>query len=201
MDTFAAIEARRAVKHYDPDHKMGCEETARLLSGVILSPTSFNIQNWRFVVVTDPELKKQIRAVSWDQAQVTDASLLVILCADLKSWEKEPVRYWRNAPPEVQNFVVPAIDAYYRGRDQVQRDEAMRSCGIAAQTLMLAAKAMGYDSCPMVGFDFDAVGKLINLPEDHVIAMFVAVGKAIAPARERGGQLALEEVVVNNRFD
>ena len=52
---------------------------------------------------------------------------------------------------------MPAIDQYYRGKDQVQRDEAMRSCGIAAQTLMLAAKSMGYDSCPMDGFDFDEV--------------------------------------------
>ena len=79
-------------------------------------------------------------------------------------------------------------------------DEVMRSCGIAAQTLMLAAKSMGYDSCPMVGFDFDAVGRLINLPEDHVIAMMLAIGKATAPANPRGGQLPVEEVVVRNRF-
>jgi len=65
---------------------------------------------------------------------------------------------------------------------------------------MLAAKAMGYDSCPMVGFDFDAVGKLVNLPEDHVIALMVSVGKAVEPARPRGGQLPLDEVVVTDRF-
>ena len=76
----------------------------------------------------------------------------------------------------------------------------MRSCGIAAQTLMLAAKEMGYDSCPMDGFDFDAVGKLINLPDDHAIAMFVAVGKALQPAYPRSGPLAVAEVVVQDRF-
>jgi len=164
MDTLKAIESRRAVKHYDPKHEMTQEETDRLLSLVILSPTAFNIQNWRFVVVRDAELRKQIRAVAWDQAQVTDASLLVVLCADLKTWAKSPERYWRGAPKPVQDFLVPAIGKYYEGREQVQRDEAMRSCGIAAQTLMLAAKALGYDSCPMDGFDFDAVGKLIRLP-------------------------------------
>ncbi len=200
MNTFDAVEARRAVKHFDPDHRFTPEEEHRLFSSVLLSPTSFNIQNWRFVVLRDPELRRQVRAVAWDQAQVTDASLLVVLCADLKSWEKDPARYWRTAPLEVRDYLVPAIDNYYRGRDQVQRDEAMRSCGIAAQTLMLAAKSMGYDSCPMVGFDFDAVAKLINLPADHVVAMFVAVGKATAPARERGGQLPLAEVVIENRF-
>lgn len=200
MNTFDAIEARRAVKHFDPEHRITPEEEKKLFEAVLLSPTSFNIQNWRFVVVRDPELLAQVRAVSWNQAQVTDASLLVVLCADLNSWEKSPERYWRTAPQEFRDFIVPAIDGYYRGREGVQRDEAMRSCGIAAQTLMLAAKALGYDSCPMVGFDFDAVAKLVNLPADHVIALMVAVGKAVEPARPRGGQLALDEVVLTDRF-
>jgi len=200
LDTLEAIRQRRAVKHYDPEHEMRDEEIGQLLSLALLSPTAFNIQNWRFVLLRDPELRKQVRAAAWDQSQVTDASLLVVLCADLKAWDKDPARYWRNAPPPVQEFILPAIEQYYRGRDQVQRDEAMRSCGIAAQTLMLAAKSMGYDSCPMDGFDFDAVAKLINLPEDHVIAMFVAIGQGTQEAWPRPGQLPVEEVVITDRF-
>jgi nitroreductase len=179
---------------------MSDEEVTKLLSLAVLAPTAFNIQNWRFVVVRDPALRQELRKAAWDQAQVTDASLLIVLCADLKAWARNPARYWQNAPKAVQDFLVPAIGQYYDGRDHVQRDEAMRSCGIAAQTLMLAAKAMGYDSCPMDGFDFDAVGKLIRLPPDHVIAMFVAIGKGTKPAWPRGGQLPLGEVVVENRF-
>jgi nitroreductase len=200
VNTFDAIIQRRSVKYYDTNHRMSEEEIERLLSLAVLSPTAFNLQNWRFVVVSDVELRRQIRAASWDQAQVTDASLLIILCADLKSWEKDPKRYWRDAPAEVIDFMIPAIDNYYRGRDQVQRDEAMRSCGIVAQTLMLSAKSMGYDSCPMDGFDFDAVGKLINLPEDHVISMFVTIGKGTKEARPRAGQLPINEVVIQNKF-
>ena len=200
MKTVDAIRSRRAVKHYDANHDMTEEEVNELLSLAILSPTAFNIQNWRFVVVTDPALRKQIREVAWDQAQVTDTSLFIVLCADLKSWEKQPDRYWVNAPQEVQEFMIPAIDDYYRGKDQVQRDEAMRSCGIVAQTLMLAAKSMGYDSCPMDGFDFDKVADLIKLPEDHVIAMFVAIGKGTKEAWPRPGQLGLDEVVIKNSF-
>ncbi|EDN70710.1 nitroreductase family protein [Beggiatoa sp. PS] len=200
METITAIETRRAVKHYDPEHRMTEAETKQLMSLAMLSPTAFNIQNWRFVLVWDLELRKKIRAVAWDQAQVTDASLLIVLCADLKAWEKQPARYWCKAPQAVQDFIVPAIEQYYQGRESVQRDEAMRSCGIAAQTVMLAAKSMGYDSCPMDGFDFDAVGQLINLPEDHVIAMFVVIGKAIKESWPRGGQLSMEEVVITDHF-
>ena len=199
MKTEEAIIARRSVKHYDPDHQMTDDEINKLLSLAILSPTAFNIQNWRFVIVSDPELRKQIRKVAWDQSQVTDTSLFIVLCADLKSWE-QPGRYWTDAPREVQDFMIPAIDDYYRGKDQVQRDEAMRSCGIAAQTLMLAAKSMGYDSCPMDGFDFGKVAELIKLPDDHVIAMFVAIGKGIKEAWPRPGQLTLDEVVIKNSF-
>ena len=200
MRTIDAIRARRAVKHFDAGHDMGEAQVNELLSLAVLSPTAFNIQNWRFVVVTDPALRQQIRAEAWDQAQVTDASLFIVLCADLKSWEKQPARYWANANEQVQAFMLPAIDAYYRGKDRVQRDEAMRSCGIVAQTLMLAAKSMGYDSCPMDGFDFDKVAELIHLPDDHVIAMFVAIGKGTKEAWPRPGQLALDEVVIKNSF-
>ena len=200
MDTFQAIEQRRSVKRYDPEHEMSSEEVQRLLSLTMLSPTAFNIQHWRLVVVEDKELRQQIREVSWNQAQVTDASLLVVLCADKKAWAREPSRYWKDAPEPIRNFLVPAIGQYYDGREMEERDECMRTCGIAAQTLMLAAKAMGYDSCPMDGFDFEAVAKMIHLPDDHLISMFVVVGKALEPAFARGGQLSYDEVVLKDRF-
>ncbi len=200
METKDAIKSRRSVKHYDPEHKITDKELNELLSLTALSPTAFNIQNWRFIVVKKPELRKKIRKAAWDQAQVTDSSVLIILCADLKAWEKSPIRYWEKAPKEVQDFILPAIDGYYRDKEQTQRDEAMRSCGIAAQTLMLSAKSMGYDSCPMDGFDFSAVAKLINLPEDHIIAMFIVIGKAKIEAAPRAGQLPLDNIVIENSF-
>ena len=200
MKTKDAITLRRSVKHFDANHQITIQETTELLSLAALSPTAFNIQHWRFVVVKNSELRKKIRSAAWDQAQITDCSLLLILCADLKAWDKSPQRYWKNAPEDVQSFILPAIDNYYRDKEQVQRDEAMRSCGIAAQTLMLSAKSMGYDSCAMDGFDFPAVAKLINLPEDHVISMFITIGKAVAEASPRAGQLPLDEIMIENNF-
>lgn len=200
MQTIEAIKTRRAVKEFDATHTMSEAEEKELLALAMLAPTAFNIQNWRFVVVKDKALREQIKEAAGGQAQVSDASLLIVMCADLKSWDKEPTRYWANADEAVQGFMLPAIDGYYRDKDQVQRDEAMRSSGIAAQTLMLAAKSMGYDSCPMDGFDFDRVGELIQLPDDHVIAMFVTIGKATKDAWPRAGQLAMDEIVINDRF-
>ena len=201
MDTFDAIKERRSVKHYDPNHKLSDEEIEQLMSLAVLSPTSFNMQNWRFILVKDTETRKKIRSASWDQAQVTDSSLLVVICADLKSWKKDPGQYWKDAPKEARDFLVPAMGMFYEGKEQLQRDEAMRSGGIASQTIMLAAKAMGYDSNPMIGFDPEKVAELINLPEDHVITMMVVIGKQVKPAMPRGGQLSLDKVVFTDRFD
>ncbi len=200
MNTFDAIKKRRSVKHYDVNHELTDDEISRLMSLAVLSPTSFNMQNWRFVLVKDPEIRKQIRTAAWDQAQVTDSSALIVVGADLKSWKNNPAQYWVNAPKEAQDFLVSAMGPFYEGKDQLQRDEAMRSCGIAAQTIMLAAKSMGYDSNPMIGFDSDKVAEIIKLPENHVISMLIAIGKQTQPAMPRGGQLPLNKVVFTDKF-
>jgi nitroreductase len=169
MDTLQAIRERRAVKHYDPAFEMPEEDKNKILDCAQQAPTSFNIQNWRFVLIENPEMKQKVREAAWDQVHVTDASMTFVMCADLKSWDKDPARYWKDAPEEARNILVPMIKPFYEGKETLQRDEAMRSIGIAAQTIMLAAKSLGYDSCPMIGFDADKVAEIINLPEDHVV--------------------------------
>ena len=201
MDTFEAIYQRRAVKGFDPEHRLTSDEEKKLLEAAIQAPTSFNIQHWRFVVLRDPELRLKVRKeLGNDQAQMTDASLLVLMTADVQAWRKQPERYWLNAPPEVAKMLVDWMGPFHEGRDWLQRDEAQRSIGMAMQTLMLAAKSMGYDSCPMIGFDIDKVAELIHLPDDHVMGPMVAIGKGTKQPWPKPGQLPLDELVVENRF-
>ena len=199
METITAIKERRSVKHYDPTHEMREAEINALLELALLSPTSFNMQHWRFVVVTDTEKLAAIQAAAWNQAQVTEASITILLCAKLNAHE-DAGRYWVHAPQSVQDILVPMISPFYQNNAQLRRDEAMRSIGIAAQTLMLTAKSMGYDSCPMIGFDPEKVAEIIDLPENHVIGMMLTVGKALKDANVRSGQLPYDEVVFRNGF-
>ena len=200
MNVKEAIVSRRSVKHYDPEHQMTDAEVRELMEHAILSPTAFNIQHWRFVHVKNKDIRQQIREASWNQSQVTDASTLLVLCADLNAWEKEPQRYWRNAPQQVQDMMLPTIENFYTNHHQGQRDESIRSAGMAAMNIMLMAKEMGYDSCPMDGFDFDKVARLINLPHDHIIVMMITIGKKLQDARPRSGQLPLEDVFFTDQF-
>jgi len=202
MDTLDAIYARRSIKQFDPEHRLTADEETKLLEAAIQAPTSFNIQHWRFVLLQDPELRATIRKEHGnDQAQMTDASLLVLMTADRDAWKKSPERYWQNAPKEVADLLVGWMGPFHEGREWLQRDEAQRSIGMAMQTLMLAAKAMGYDSCPMIGFDIEKVSELVGLPEDHVMGPMVAIGKGTKDAWPKPGQLALDEVVVTDRFE
>ncbi|MEO1618791.1 MAG: nitroreductase family protein [Planctomycetota bacterium] len=201
MQVKDAIFTRRAIKHFDADHQMTAEEEKELLETTLQAPTSFNIQHWRFVILRDPELRAKIRKdFGNDQSQMTDASLLVLFTADMKAWEKEPSRYWTNAPQEVADLLVGWMGPFHEGREWLQRDEAQRSIGMAMQTMMLAAQGMGYQSCPMIGFDIDEVAKLVQLPDDHVMGPMVAIGKGTKEAWPKPGQLPIDEVVFENGF-
>jgi nitroreductase len=200
MNTRETIEARRSVKHYDPDHVMPEEDLAELIRLTKLAPSSFNMQNYRILVVRDPEIRQQIRAAAWDQAHVTDASVLFILCADLTAHQENPSTYWAHAPQEVQDILGPMIQPFYEGKDTLIRDEAIRSSALAGMTLMLAAKDMGYDSCPMIGFDGEKVAELINLPPHYALSFMIPVGKQAQPGWERGDRLPDDRVVAYDKF-
>jgi nitroreductase len=172
----------------------------KLMEAVLKTPTSFNIQNYRFVVIRDKQVQQALKEASWNQAQVLDASMVVLLCADLKAPVDNPKRYWYQAPTEVAEALSGMTLQFYDGKEDLQHDEALRSIGMAAQTLMLAAKAMGYDTCPMIGFQPETVEKIIKLPKDYLLGMMIVVGKGTQPARERSGPLDYNELVFENSF-
>ncbi len=201
MNAIEAIYKRRSIKLFDKDHQMSKDEENTLLEAMIQAPTSFNIQHWRFVILRDPKLRHRIRTeLGNDQSQMTDASLLILFTADTKAWQKDPQRYWNNAPDDIAELLVNWMGPFHDGREWLQKDEAQRSIGMAMQTLMIAAQDLGYDSCPMIGFDIEKVSEIINLPDDYVMGPMVAVGKGIKDPWPKPGQLSLNELVIENGF-
>jgi nitroreductase len=200
MKTIEAIQKRRSIRHYDPTFKISDKEIKELIELAILSPSSYNIQHWKFVVINDLKLRNEIKDAAYGQAQVTDASSLILVVTDIKAWEKNMIDKWKNVPKEIGDFMATSAHQFYLNREQLQRDEAIRSASFATQTLVLAATAKGYESGVMIGFDFDKVSELINLPENFVISNFVVIGKGIQDAHPRGGQISTENVIIENRF-
>jgi len=192
--------ARRATKRFDAAHPISDETLGAILHAARTAPTAFNIQNWRFLVVRDPAVRAAIRAVAWNQPQIEECSALIILCADMHAYAKDPGRYWKDAPEAMREKYVSMITQYYENDPAMQRDEAFRSVGMAAFALMMAAAAYGYDTCPMDGFDFEQVAEIIRLPKDHALVMFIAVGKGAGELPPHGGRIPDTDVIAYDRF-
>lgn len=201
MNTIEAIYKRRAVKAFDAEYRLTAEEEHTLLEATIQAPTSFNAQHWRMLIFRDPALRARLRKeFGKDQSQITDASLLILFTADVRAWANSPERYWVNAPDDIADLLVNWMGPFHEGREWLQRDEAQRSIGMAMQTLMLAAQDMGYQSCPMIGYEIEQVAELIKLPKDYVMGPMVAIGKGIKEPWPKPGQLPLDELVVEDSF-
>jgi nitroreductase len=199
MNVTEAIRARRSVKQFDPEHCLTEDELRHLFSYTLLAPTSFNMQNWHFVVVTDKEVQTEICAAGWNQCQLRDASATVVLVGHHRGYLNLD-RTLRKAPDKVKVMFRGMIPGLYDKNERLQRDESIRSISLAAQNMMLVAKDMGYDSCPMIGFDTRKVDKIVGLPEGYETLMIVTVGKALRPAQARMGLLNFEEVISIDHF-
>lgn len=200
MEFSEIVKGRQSVKRFDPDHQISETVLREIFDDVLLSPSSFNLQHWRFVAVTDSELKKQICAASWNQMQVQECSVCIVIVGKLDAHQRA-AETLKNEPEQVRNIFLPMIEQFYNGKDQLIRDEAIRSGSLAAMTLMYAAKNKGYDSCPMIGFDPVKVGQIIGLSESDLPVMMVPIGKAVGEIRARSTRLPFEKCVFFNHME
>lgn len=195
------IQNRKATRAYDSSFKLDSKTVEELIKLGQSAPSSFNIQHCKFVVIKDANLRQKIRTVAMNQAQITDASLLIVVCAKLDAWKDSITQKWAHTNDQVQGFVHQSIDGFYQNNTEMQRDEAIRSCGMASQNLLLAAEGMGLQSGPMVGFDFEKVAELIQLPENHIISNFVVIGRGIEANSPKSSRLPLSEILIENTFE
>lgn len=198
---FELVKDRRSTIAFDDNHVMPDADLEKLITAAHFTPTAYNIQNYRFVVKTDKKSRHDEAFIEacWGQVKAATSSALIILCADKDAW-KRPKQYWQSADEETQDKMAGMIKDYYEGKERVQLDEAHRSCGMAGMSIMLAAEGLGYNSCPMDGFDYDKVGELINLPDDHVISFMIAIGKKTKEPFPRPTLLDRDDILIREKF-
>jgi len=199
LELLDALRSRRSIRKFDPQHRLSEVELRHLIGHAQLAPTSFNMQNWHFVAVADPAVKERLWEAAWLQAPVRDASLVVVIAGDFGA-QRRTGRTLRHAPPETRTRMAKLILDLYEGNEQLLRDEGCRSAGLAGMALMLVAKDMGLDSCPMIGFDPAKVAGILNLDADHPPLLMVLVGKALAPPFAPTGFLDFADTVSVDRF-
>lgn len=178
MNFSALADARHSVRHYTPGLTISDAELEAIFADVALSPSSFNLQPWQFVVVREPSRRQALRALAFGQQQVEDCAAAIVVCGRLDAHVDAP-RIYTDAPAPMREKFVPMIAAVYTDQPALQREEAVRGGSLAAMSLMYAAKARGWDTGPMIGFDAKKVGDFLKLDAQTVPVMIVVLGKAL----------------------
>ncbi|HEY9002779.1 MAG TPA: nitroreductase family protein [Mucilaginibacter sp.] len=175
------ILSRSAAKYYDPAATLSDDQIRNLVQIGTTAPTSFHLQNWRFIAVRTPEAKAKLRPIAWNQPAITEAAVTFIVVGQLVDTSVIPSRLEplvaSGVMPEsmVPEWEIPARDLYM-AYPQRRRDEAIRTATFGAAAIIYAARSLGWGSTPMIGFDFDAVASEFGLAEDEVPVMLLSVG-------------------------
>ncbi|MBX9626253.1 MAG: NAD(P)H-dependent oxidoreductase [Gemmataceae bacterium] len=158
-DALAALKWRYATKKFDPAKTIPPDTWAVLEQALVLSPSSTGLQPWRFVVVTDPEVRKRLHPAAYNQPQILDCSHLVVFCGKTPPTVADADRHVahtsrvRNVGPEtLEGFRKMVVGAASRPPEQGTA-WAARQCYIALGVFLTTAAMIGVDACPMEGFD------------------------------------------------
>lgn len=182
MDFEKIVQERYATKHFD-GRKIPESKVNRLLDMIRYAPSSFNIQPWVVKVIADPETKEKLAPASWNQPQITSCSHLLVFCANrdiagnIDKLEKLMIK--SGAKPQDIKQYIDMMRNFEKGMNDEQRlSWAQRQTYLALGNALNGAKSLGFDSCPMEGFDPKAYSKILNLPSDIVPTALCPIGYA-----------------------
>ncbi|MGB5507073.1 MAG: NAD(P)H-dependent oxidoreductase [Sulfurovum sp.] len=202
-DFTKAMDFRHACKIFDENKKISDDEMHYILEAGRKSPSSFGMEAWKFLVITNEALKAKLRPFCWDQVQVTSCSHLVIVLAGIENAKVEsgmPKKRFsrRDMPQESLDFY---MDIYAKhlaktlSSDENIYSWTAKQSYIALGNMMTAAAFIGIDSCPIEGFEKESVEEVLGLDKSkYQLAVVVPFGYRI---NEQPTQLRLpyDEVV------
>jgi len=193
-----AFEYRHACKEFEKGRKIPQEDLRFILETGRLSPSSFGLEQWKFLVISSPELKEKLQPACFDQKQISTSSAVVVILAKKGLYEAgsthvaEMFKRW-NYPEEVYNFMIDFHALMANNCDQVK--VAVEQCHIAAANMMTAAAMINIDSCPIGGFMPDKVKEALDLDGDkYEVALIIPFGYRVHEQHAKA-RLSFDEVV------
>jgi nitroreductase len=182
------IRERHSVRKYDPTFKISREEIEEILSEATLAPSSSNLQPWRFIVIDDQETKKELRQIAFNQEQVETSSAVIAVLGD-KEMHKNIEKVYRSNfeagfmdEANMNRLIESANSTYPHAPEEIRKNIASFDAGLVSMQLMLLAKAKGYDTVTMGGFDKQKFIDKFQVSDRYMPIVLIALGKAAAPA-------------------
>jgi nitroreductase len=168
-----ALEWRYAAKSFDSNKKIPSTDWEILEKSLILTPSSYGLQPWKFLIVQDPSIRESLRSASWNQRQVTECSHYVIFTAK-KTMEESYIDHYMNSIANTRSVPLESLAGFKRGilndvmkgpRSSFVKEWIARQCYIALGNFMTSAALMKIDTCPMEGLDPAKYDEILNLED------------------------------------
>lgn len=185
-DFMEIMKGRRSIRNYDPTVKISKEEMREILEEATTAPSSVNAQPWRFLVIDSPEGKEKLAPLaSFNQTQVTTSSAVIAVFADMNNADYLEEIYSKAVelgymPQEVKDRQIAALTAHFEKLPaQVNRETILIDGGLVSMQLMLTARAHGYDTNAIGGYDKENIAETFGLDKGrYVPVMLLSIGKA-----------------------
>lgn len=184
MQVREALRTRRAINFFDKNKAVGRDTIREMIELALQTPSSFNLQPWQLMILTDQAEKDKLRALAMDQPKVSEAPAMLIFLADRDGWKEGHPWMERNfremvargMPEEQRGWFVGACGKLYGQSEESALAFACKNTGFFAMAVMLAARQLGLHTHPMDGFDHDGVRQAFNIPDNYWVPLLLAVG-------------------------
>jgi nitroreductase len=199
-----AIAERRASPSFD-ESPIPEADLLRILQAGLQAPSGYNLQPWRFIVVRNPEQKKKLRAASFNQAKVEEASLMIVACGDADGWRSgdldEMLRLGRlNGMPENYAEQAKTTIPNYLSNHPNMPLWLNRQVMLAFTHMMLMAEVLGYDTAPMEGFEEGKVHEVLKLPLSYQVVALLGIGHLKGPDKFHGERFNMARTVFAEEY-
>ncbi|MCI2254748.1 nitroreductase family protein [Domibacillus sp. PGB-M46] len=180
------VKGRRSIKNYDPAVKISKQEMEEILTLATTAPSSVNMQPWRFLVIESPEAKAKLAPLArFNQNQVETSAAVIAVFGDINNFEKFEEIYGKaveegHMPLEVKEGIHKSFAGYFETISRAEmEDVVLVDGGLVSMQLMLAARAYGYDTNPIGGYEKDQIAEAFGLDKErYVPVMLISIGKA-----------------------
>jgi len=199
------IRDRRATPSFD-SNPVPAHDLRQILEAGLHAPSGYNMQPWRFIVVQSPEQKRKLRAASYNQPKVEEASVMIVACGDMDGWRKDldmmlemglaggmPESYAAQARSSVSNY----MSSFTPDQMKLWLNKQVM---LAFTSMMLMAESLGYDTAPMEGFEQEKVHEALRLPMSYWAVALLAVGHLKGADKFDGGRFPLNHTVFGEEY-
>jgi nitroreductase len=184
-DFFAVMNERTSTRAYNADKQITKEELNELLTAAGKAPSAWNLQHWKFLVFQGKDVQERLYPIAYNQQQIVDASAVIAVLGDLEAYKNVdevfgPLVEQGFMTTEAKDRLAMNVAGAYKN-EQYARDAAICNASLAAMQFMLAAKAKGWDTCPIGGYNAQALIKEFNISSRYLPVMLITVGEATVP--------------------